>query len=239
MIPAQANLFSAPPASASAQDVLTLTLANEAVELHALRALYWPRRRTLFVADVHLGKDAAFRAGGVPLPAGAATTDLDRLATLVRQTDATTLVVLGDLLHAASGRVPALDHAVCAWRERHPQLAVTLIRGNHDDHAGDPPAHWGIDTVPQPHPLAPFLACHQPVQPTTGYALCGHVHPGTWLAGRADPSVRLPCFVLGARRAILPAFGRLTGLWMVEPEPGDRVVAIARSTLFNVPDAAC
>ena len=235
MIPAQAALFSTPSTPASAQDVLSLTLANEAVELHALRALYWPRQRTLFVADVHLGKDAAFRAGGVPLPAGAATTDLDRLATLMQQTGATTLVVLGDLLHAASGRVPALDRAVCAWRERHPQLAVTLIRGNHDDHAGDPPAHWRIDTVPQPHLLAPFLACHQPVQPASGYALCGHVHPGTWLAGRADPSVRLPCFVLGTRRAILPAFGRLTGLWMMGPEPGDRLVAVAGDSLFLVP----
>ena len=235
MIPSQATLFDSTSAPPSAQAILPLTLAHETVELHALRALYWPRRRTLFVADVHLGKDAAFRAGGVPLPSGAAGTDLDRLAALVQQTGATTLVVLGDLLHAASGRVPALDVAVCAWRERHTQLAITLIRGNHDDHAGDPPAHWRIDTVPGPHLLAPFLACHQPEQPASGYALCGHVHPGTWISGRADPSVRLPCFVIGTRRAILPAFGRLTGLWLMEAEPGDRMVAVAGGALFNVP----
>ena len=44
--------------------------------LLAERALYWPRAATLFVADVHLGKAAAFRAGGVPLPRGATAADL-------------------------------------------------------------------------------------------------------------------------------------------------------------------
>jgi hypothetical protein len=39
---------------------------------------------------------------------------------------------------------------------------------------------------------------------------------------------RLPCFVLVARRAILPAFGRFTGLVPVRPAAGERIVAIAR-----------
>lgn len=235
MSAAQGPHFSAPAIATSADHVLPFVVADEAVELHALRALYWPRMRTLFVADVHLGKDAAFRAGGIPLPAGAAGTDLERLAQLVATTGATHLVVLGDLLHAASGRVPALDQAVSAWRDQHNALAVTLIRGNHDDHAGDPPNHWRVDTVAEPHAMAPFLACHLPCAPTSGYALCGHVHPGTWIGGRADPSVRLPCFVIGGRRAILPAFGRMTGLWMMEPEADDRLVAVAGNRLVALP----
>ena len=51
----------------------------------------------------------------------------------------------------------------------------------------------------------------------TGYALGGHVHPGIVLRGAFDDSARLPCFVLGPRRAILPAFGGFTGLAMVTP----------------------
>ncbi len=43
---------------------LDVVLCDERVQLLADRALYWPRARTLFVADVHLGKAAAFRAGG-------------------------------------------------------------------------------------------------------------------------------------------------------------------------------
>ena len=219
----------------TAEGMLPLVLDSEAVELHAMRALYWPRLRTLFVADVHLGKGAAFRAGGIPLPRGATATDLARLSALIDKTGAATLVVLGDFLHAASGRVEALDIAFCAWRARHAEVAMTLVRGNHDAHAGDPPPAWRVDVVTEPHAFAPFLGCHHPARPATGYALCGHLHPGTWLGGAAEPSVRLPCFVLGRRRAILPAFGRLTGLWMVDPEPGDRLVAIAGSRLFAMP----
>jgi metallophosphoesterase superfamily enzyme len=109
-----------------------------------------------------------------------------------------------------------------------------LVRGNHDDKAGDPPADWGVDVVAEPHPLAPFLACHLPVSPPSGYALCGHVHPGVWLQG-TDESARLPCFVLGPRRAILPAFGGFTGLALVRAAPGERLVAVAGTRLFALP----
>ena len=73
---------------------------------------------------------------------------------------------------------------------------------------------------------------HQPAVPPTGYALCGHVHPGVRLGGTGGDSARLPCFVLGARHALLPAFGRLTGLSLVPPRPGETRVAVAGRTLF-------
>lgn len=221
--------------SAQAGGVLPLRCAGEPVELHAERALYWPRGRTLFVADVHLGKGAALRAGGVAVPRGATARDLDRLATLVARTRAATLCVLGDFLHAASGRVPALAAAFRAWREAHPALAVRVVRGNHDARAGDPPPDWGVDAVDEPHLVPPFLACHVPRSPPTGYALCGHVHPGVRLAGRAHETLRLPCFVIGQRRALLPAFGRLTGLAIVAPAADDVVVAVAGARLFRLP----
>jgi uncharacterized protein len=210
-------------------------LGGEQVELFAQRALFWPAGGTLFVADVHLGKAAAFRAGGVPLPRGGTQADLARLSALIERTRAQRLVVLGDFLHAAAGRVAALDVAFKAWRATHAGVTLTLVRGNHDDRAGDPPADWNIEVVSEPHPLAPFLACHVPVTPTTGYALCGHVHPGVFLRGSADDSARLPCFVLGRRRAILPAFGGFTGLALVAPARGDRLVAIAGTRLFALP----
>jgi uncharacterized protein len=210
-------------------------LGGEDVELLAARALHWPRERTVFVADVHLGKAAAFRAGGVPLPRGGTAADLARLASILRTTSARRLVVLGDFLHAAAGRVTALDTAFRAWRIENAAVDVVLVRGNHDDRAGDPPASWGVAVVAEPHAMAPFLACHLPVAPRTGYALCGHVHPGVTLHGAAEQSERLPCFVLGRRRAILPAFGGFTGLAHATPLAGDRLVAIAGTRLFALP----
>ena len=218
-----------------AHDSLATTLAGEAVTLLADRALFWPREATLFVADVHLGKAAAFRAGGVPLPRGGTQADLVRLTALLAATHAQRLVILGDFLHAAAGRVAALDLAFLAWRAVHASLVVTLVRGNHDDKAGDPPSGWRVDVVGEPHPLAPFLACHLPVAPPSGYALCGHVHPGVRLSGAGDETARVPCFVLGRRRAILPAFGGFTGLALLRPAAGERFVAIAGSRLFALP----
>jgi uncharacterized protein len=223
------------PGLASAVDALATVAGGEAVTLFADRALYWPRERTLFVADVHLGKAATFRAHGVPMPRGVTATDLARLSVLIERSGATRVVVLGDLLHARAGRVPALDEAVSAWRSTHPETAIVLIRGNHDTRAGDPPAAWAIECRAAPYAMPPFLACHEPVSPPSGYALCGHLHPGVRLYGHGEESARMPCFVLGERHAILPAFGRFTGLAMVAPSPELRIVAIAGTTLFVLP----
>src|SRR5512143_115119 len=208
------------------------TLAGERVALLAERALFWPREGTLFVADVHLGKAAAFRAAGVAVPRGATASDLGRLSQLLVRTGAQRLVVLGDFLHAAAGRVAALDAAFARFRAAHAALAITVVRGNHDANAGDPPGHWRVDVVAEPHPAPPFLLCHEPARPPTGFALCGHVHPGLLLTGPAYDSARLPCFVVGPRCAILPAFGRLTGLALVAPAAGEVRVAIAGPRLF-------
>ena len=210
-------------------------LCDERVTLLAERALYWPRRRSLFVADVHLGKAAAFRAAGIPLPRGSTATDLARLSRVIEETQTQRLVVLGDFLHARSGRVQALNDTFRKWRDAHTALDVVLVRGNHDARAGDPPSDWDVTCVDEPHALAPFLACHRIEHPHTGYALCGHIHPGIRLYGSGEQSARLPCFVLGARRAILPAFGRFTGLADITPKVGDRVVAIAGRSLFPLP----
>jgi DNA ligase-associated metallophosphoesterase len=226
---------SSPAPATHAHASLATRIGGERVTLLAERALAWPREHTLFVADVHLGKAAAFRAGGVPLPRGSTASDLARLTRLIVASGARQLVILGDFLHARAGRVDALDGAFTAWRTQHAHLAITLVRGNHDRHAGDPPAHWNVRCVDDALALPPFLGCHHPVAPPTGYALCGHVHPGVVVRGAGEQTVRLPCFVLGARRAILPAFGRFTGLATPSPLPGDRVVAIAGARLFALP----
>lgn len=214
------------------------TLAGERVELHAERALYFPRGRTLYVADVHLGKAAAFRAGGIPLPRGVTEADLARLARLIAATQAEHLVVLGDFLHAAAGRTEALNLAFAAWRDNHRGLALTLVRGNHDARAGDPPPAWRVDVVAEPHAMPPFLLCHAPPGDADadlfGYALSGHVHPGVRVVAGAEHE-RLPCFVLGRGRAILPAFGSFTGLAMNPWSPDERVIAIAGQRLFAIP----
>jgi DNA ligase-associated metallophosphoesterase len=143
---------------------LVVVVAGVELRLLAGRAVWWPETGTLFVADVHLGKAESFSALGVPVPRGPTAATLDRLAGLIDVCGATRLVILGDLLHARQAQAPATIGLLRQWRERHDRLQCVLVRGNHDDHAGDPPADLGIEMVIEGERLGPFSLCHLPFE---------------------------------------------------------------------------
>jgi DNA ligase-associated metallophosphoesterase len=197
-------------------------VAGETLLLLAQKALYWPRRKMLVVADIHFGKAASFRALGVPVPSGTTSENLAALDALMALYDIEHLMFLGDFLHARAAHASATVAAMLAWRRRHPDVLLTLVRGNHDRRAGDPSAQLGMEIVDEPYALAPFSFCHHPDMATPGYALAGHIHPTYLLATRFD-ALRLPCFVVGAARMILPSFGAFTGGFPITRESGDAV----------------
>lgn len=211
------------------------SLAGERVALLPERALLWPGEGTLFVADAHFGKDAAFRAHGLPVPDGTTAETLDVLDALVERHGARRVVFLGDFLHARAGRTPATLEALARWRCRRAALALVLVRGNHDRHAGDPPAALGIDVVAEPWRVGPFAACHEPAHGAGAYAVAGHLHPAYVVRGRAHQTARLACFVVGPHCAVLPAFGRFTGMHPVRPGPDQRVYVVAGDAVLRVP----
>ena len=220
-------------------------LVGESVRFLADRALWWPRERTLFVADVHLGKAESFRALGVPVPSGPTRATLARLSSLVSACAATHLVVLGDLLHARAAQTEAVMTPFRDWRQAHKDVQITLVRGNHDDRAGDPPADLRIDVVNAPHGLGPFVLCHDDqdgrepglASPLSGHRLEGHLHPAVRLSARAGRGVRLPCFCVSPQRTLLPAFGDFTGTALISPAPGESIWAIAGGQVLRVPNA--
>ncbi|HEX8606407.1 MAG TPA: ligase-associated DNA damage response endonuclease PdeM [Pseudoduganella sp.] len=215
---------------------VTITLAGEPVLLLPQKVLVWPRERMLVVADIHFGKAASFRALGVPVPHGTTSENLAGLDALLAAHDIGHILFLGDFLHAKAAHASATLQAMLAWRERHPALALTLVRGNHDRHAGDPSRLLRIDLVDEPHRIGPFAFCHHPdlaAGQAGGYVLAGHVHPVYRLAGRHD-SLRLPCFVIGERHAILPSFGSFTGGHPVTPAPGERFFLVADDNLYSI-----
>lgn len=217
-------------------------VAGQTLRLLAQRAAFWEETRTLLVADVHFGKAASFRAAGVPVPSGTTQADLDRLDAVVRDTATAHLVILGDLLHARSGRAPRTLAAVARWRAAHPSLAVTLVRGNHDRHAGPAPDDWRVVEHAGPLEIGPFLLRHEPAPSgsavtaaSDAYVLAGHLHPSVRLHGADGDSVRAPCFVLGPRAGLLPAFGSFTGTARIRPRRGDRVFVIGPDAVFEAP----
>lgn len=215
-----------------------VTIAGEALALYAERAAYWPRTRTLLVADVHWGKAAAFRAASIPVPRGTTTESLTRLDALLSVTGARRLVVLGDLFHAREGRSPETLRAVETWRDRRASLEVILVRGNHDRHAGDPPPELNICVADEALHEPPFVFTHHPEPRAEGYVVAGHLHPGVRLGGAGGLHARVPCFWFGRACAVLPAFGSFTGLAPISPEREDLVFALAGDEVIPVSAAA-
>jgi uncharacterized protein len=204
-----------------------ITLAGVTAELVADKALHLPDSRTLIVADVHWGKSAAYRTLGVPIPHGTTRSGLDRLSAVLTRTGATQLLVLGDLIHARAGMQPGTIGALEAWRATQPDVAITLVRGNHDYRAGDPPTSLDIQCVDAPLRVGPFALHHHPTTDASGYVLAGHVHPVVQLRGRARQKVTLPCFAFGAEGGLLPAFGEFTGGAIINQRDYTRTFVIA------------
>jgi DNA ligase-associated metallophosphoesterase len=205
----------------------TAVIRGEELVLLPELAVFWPREGTLLVADPHVGKAAAFRAAGVPVPHGTTTAGLERIDRALETTDARRIVFLGDFLHAREGRSPETLRVVAEWRARQAKIEMVLVRGNHDRRAGDPPSEVNIRCVDAPMVEAPFVFTHHPARSEDGYVLCGHVHPGVRLSGPARQSSRLPCFWFSPTTGVLPAFGDFTGLAIVDVAPEDRVWVVA------------
>lgn len=216
---------------------LCVEIAGQPLLLLPEKALYWPAQRCLLLADLHLGKAAAFRRLGQPVPRGTTEANLARLDRVLARHPCERLVVLGDFLHAREALGAAQRAQLAAWRARWPALAVALVRGNHDRHAGDPPAELGIEVVDQPLLAGPFALCHEPQAHPTHHVLAGHLHPAFRLRGRGRQQLRLPCFCSDPGTTLLPAFGDFTGSLEVSAAAGRRLFVVADGAVLAVPGA--
>jgi uncharacterized protein len=209
-------------------------VAGQDLVLLSERAAYWPPKKTLFVADFHLGKAASFRRAGIALPSGTTAENVERLGRAIDKTGAKEVVFLGDFLHSAKGRTQSTFERFAAWRESRKAVDLTLVRGNHDKKAGDPPPAWGMRCIEAGETLGPFILNHEPGASRGGYALAGHIHPAVRLFAEGETSLRLPCFWFGSRFGVLPAFGAFTGNAEVVPRRGDQVFVIAEHEVLQV-----
>jgi len=214
-------------------NAIATELAGESVLLLPRKAMYWPAEKTLLLADIHFGKAASFRALGVPVPRGTTSENLAAIETLLTAYDIQRIVFLGDFLHSKAAQAPATLQAMLDWRGRHRELDLLLVRGNHDWHAGDPSERLQLTMADEPFACGPFALCHHPHLPCERYVIAGHVHP-VFLLRTQRESLRLPCFLLGTSRAILPAFGAFTGGHPLIPEVSDKVYVVADDAIFLI-----
>lgn len=80
----------------------TVTVASETLDLLPQRAVHWPAKAILLIADVHLGKINHFRKAGVPVPVKANDRNTEALVEVIQQTKPSRVIFLGDLFHSHS-----------------------------------------------------------------------------------------------------------------------------------------
>jgi DNA ligase-associated metallophosphoesterase len=212
----------------------SLVLCDETLTLLPQRAVWWEQRRTLFVSDLHLGKEATFRAAGMPVPDQTEQL-LRRLSWLVDEYSPTRLVVLGDLIHSRRGRCETTFELMTTWRRLYREVTVELIRGNHDRSAGDPPPDWQFVCHADPHLCKPFALRHKPMAVPDHVVLAGHLHPTVRLTGRGRDSMKLPAFILRDQVLILPAFSEFVDGANLPMTAGDRAFGIWDNTVNELP----
>ena len=210
-----------------------IMLRNHRFFLHPERALFWKKKRYLFIADPHFGKAASFRSQGIAIPSGTTETDLHRLSNIIEETEPKKLIVIGDLMHAAVGKAKQVLKIIDKWRQIHVELPITLVQGNHDRRSTPLPQEFRLNEVSAKFLSDPFVCTHQPEQPEGNYVLAGHIHPGIKISGLGKHKEYLPCFYFGEKYALLPAFGSFTGLAAVRQHPGDRVFVIAEDDIVE------
>ena len=172
-------------------------------------ALFRPDKKMLIVADLHFEKASAFAARGIALPPYDTAATLQRLAAAFEKFAPQAFVSLGDAFHDDDwpSRMAPAD------RENLARLTGAVetiwVTGNHDP---SPPI--GLPGVAMDiFNDANLVMRHEPMQRGDGFEageLAGHLHPCAKLRQRGR-NLRRRCFVHDDGRAILPAFGALTG----------------------------
>lgn len=169
-------------------------------------ALFWPARKALLVADLHLEKASWFARLGQMLPPYDSVATLSDLSAIVAASGAAEIWCLGDSFHDRDGcnRLPAYARDLLLALTAN--LRWTWITGNHDPGFAD---HCGGTIVGEAE-VDGLLLRHEADPHETRPELSGHFHPKLRISHRGR-QVSRRCFVATDLKLILPAFGALTG----------------------------
>lgn len=215
-----------------------ISFAQHEFELLPSGGMVCDQMKTLFVADVHLGKAASYRHLGQPVPVGTTSATLQQLSHDLLGHNIDHLIVLGDLFH--SRRIlpdSPTAQAIASWRDQHMKCCITLVRGNHDAGVDELLKQFNIDVVDQHLVLGNLLCCHDEPEPRQSMGtnvLLGHVHPVVILKGKGKDRLRLPCFLVSQHQCLLPAYGAFTGGHVVKPRADQACYVLAQDQVLKV-----
>lgn len=194
--------------------------------------MFWEEEKSLILADLHFGKTGHFRKNGIAVPQTVFKEDLQRLTAQVQFFKAEQLIIVGDLFHSHENKEAAL---LLRWRNDFKQLPVKLVIGNHDILPADWYGHARIDCIQKQWQVGSFVFTHDKNEcdhKAGTYIFSGHIHPAISISGNGKQSLKLPCFYFSNNHAVLPAFGRFTGMHAIKASKKDKLFAIAQNRVI-------
>ncbi|MDR9458330.1 MAG: ligase-associated DNA damage response endonuclease PdeM, partial [Salegentibacter sp.] len=152
-----------------------------------------------------------------------------RLSEVVGKFRPKTVCFLGDLFHSNLNNEWKLFENWLSIVE----AEVVLIAGNQDIISPVKYEKLGLK-IHSEWQLNGFLLTHHPEQREFFFNICGHIHPGYRLNGKARQSLKLPCFFRRKDQLIFPAFGEFTGNYMMELNEGEAAYAITQKEVILI-----
>ncbi|MEO6488592.1 MAG: ligase-associated DNA damage response endonuclease PdeM [Ferruginibacter sp.] len=201
--------------------------------LTASRSIFWEEEKILILSDVHLGKSGHFRKSGIGVPQTIFKEDMQRLISQLQYFKPRQLLIVGDLFHSSANK----EHDLFTkWRKDLPSIDVSLVKGNHDILRAAAYEQAGIDVYQEELKIGSFLFTHDInlCRSSELYCFSGHVHPAIRINGMSRQSITLPCFYFAKNHAILPAFGKFTGTYIIDPKPADHVFAVVENKIMQI-----
>lgn len=187
----------------------------------------------LIISDCHFGKTTHFRRNALPIPEQAMQKDFLRLEAVVNRLKPNSIIFLGDLFHSYENREWNILSEFLYTRIK---SQLVLILGNHDilhqksyEAAGfELKTHDTINDVCLVHDLAD-------ASNESKFNISGHLHPGYKIKGNGRQQILLPCFYVSSSSLIMPAFGSLTGLAIMEKKhKTDSIFCFTSNSIFEV-----
>lgn len=194
------------------------------VTLDSRRALWLSESKTIVVSDTHFGHAWVDRSRGHLMPLGAGDSGPELVGGILDEYRPDQLVITGDVVHAAS-RLKALEEplveldAVC----RRAGTELRLVLGNHDRGLDGMVTRLGIRaSLGRDVSIGRFRFVHgddavrgvtssdpadaYPTGEQESVVVFGHEHPCMTLRGVGQRSARCPCFLVGPKGILMPAF---------------------------------
>lgn len=212
----------------------SITFDYNGLELTLLpeKAVWLASLKVLLLADLHFGKAKHFRKVGIPIPEEIHDLDYERLQLLIHRFAPKHVYFLGDLFHSSwNDQWEDLLSFLVQFQES----TFHLVLGNHDIL---PSYHYQkskLQVHAQSVILESLLLSHEPITPPKGMlTVCGHIHPGILLKGKAKQAVRIPCFHFSENKLVLPSFGNFTGLFLVNAKKTDFIWGVTDERVIPI-----